>query len=96
LGWIACRDRDIMAKITSHRDYCHISSGMLDEAIAALALSRVDLILERSRLIVRDNLAILKDFVDSTPQLSWVMPQAGTTALLHYKLMPPLSKSLFA
>ena len=85
LGWVACRDKKIMEKISSHRDYSHISCGMIDEMVSDLVLSNYDQVLNRSRTMVRENLAILEEFVESTPILSWVKPQAGTTALLHYK-----------
>ncbi|MBQ6927644.1 MAG: hypothetical protein IJQ36_04970 [Oscillospiraceae bacterium] len=46
--------------VLSHRDYNHISCGMFDEALAAVALRNSDRLLERSRGIVRRNLAILE------------------------------------
>ena len=38
LGWIATRDKGRAPRVSSHRDYDLISGGMIDEAIAALAL----------------------------------------------------------
>ena len=38
LGWIASRDAAAVRSFLSHRDYNLISCGMLDEAVAALAL----------------------------------------------------------
>ena len=42
LGWIATRDKDALRALVSHRDYDLISGGMIDEAIAALALKHSD------------------------------------------------------
>ncbi len=84
LGWIAARDAAARRAMLSRRDYNLISCGMLDEAFAALALAHADKLLERSRHIVRENLAILTDWVASEPRLSFVKPRAGTTALIHY------------
>lgn len=39
LGWIATHDKDALKQFWSHRDYNLISCGMMDEAIAALALA---------------------------------------------------------
>jgi len=85
LGWLACRDETLMEKIRSHRNYSHISCGVIDEAVAALALSFRERVLERSRGIIRTNLAAVEQLVDSHPLLSWVKPEAGTTALLWYR-----------
>ena len=84
LGWIACRDRDVIRNCMSHRDYDLISCGMLDEQIAAIALSHSDVLLKRNREIVRRHLAILDSWIEQEPHLSYVRPQAGTTALVHY------------
>ncbi|MBO4377860.1 MAG: aminotransferase [Clostridia bacterium] len=84
LGWIATHDRDAMRSILSHRDYDHISCGMLDEALAAAALEHADRILGRNRRIVRENLGILDAWIKGEPHLSYIRPQAGTTALVNY------------
>ncbi|MEM7379553.1 MAG: aminotransferase, partial [Pseudomonadota bacterium] len=51
---------------------------------AALALENSDAILARSQRIVTENLAALSDWLRERNTLSWVAPQAGTTALLKY------------
>ena len=84
LGWIATHDGALKRSLLSHRDYNHISCGMLDEMTATLALRHKDALLARSRGIVRENLAILSDWIAGEPALSWVRPQAGTTALVRY------------
>lgn len=49
LGWIATHDKDALKQFWSHRDYNLISCGMMDEAIAALALASKNQILERNK-----------------------------------------------
>ena len=39
-----------------------------------------------SRRISRTNLAILSDWVEGEPLISWIKPKSGTTALLKYDL----------
>ena len=84
LGWIATHDKALRASILSHRDYNHISCGMFDEALAAVALQHRDAILKRNRGIVRENLAILDAWVQREPRIHYRKPQAGTTALVYY------------
>ena len=86
LGWIATHDKVVLKSCWSHRDYDLVSCGMFDETVAALALSHKDKLLARNKKIVRDNLAILDDWVKSEPHVSYVKPQAGTTALVYYDL----------
>lgn len=89
LGWIATHDTEAMRSILSHRDYDHISCGMLDEALAAAALEHADMILSRNRHIVRENLSILDTWIQYEPHLSYIKPKAGTTVLINYDFDMP-------
>ena len=51
--------------------------------LLAMALENKDKLLARSQKITRDNLAILADWVTEQPRVSWVKPNAGTTAMLQ-------------
>ncbi|MBT0957826.1 aminotransferase class I/II-fold pyridoxal phosphate-dependent enzyme [Alphaproteobacteria bacterium KMM 3653] len=88
LGWVAA-PRDVIDQIALHRDYDTISMGRVDDHLAALALENADAILARSRAITRSNLAILSDWMDTQPRLTWVPPRSGTTTLLHYDMDIP-------
>jgi aspartate/methionine/tyrosine aminotransferase len=92
LGWIVA-PRPLLHDVMIHRDYNTISVGMLDDHFAAIALENRDRILARSRSITRNNLAILSEWVDSEPNISWIKPKSGTTALLKYDL--PMSSEKF-
>ncbi|MGL6219802.1 MAG: aminotransferase, partial [Lacrimispora sphenoides] len=83
-GWIASRDENVIKSCLSHRDYNLISCGMFDEAAGALALTHSHKILERNQGIVRENLNILDEWVQKEPELYYIRPQAGTTALVFY------------
>lgn len=84
IGWMATRDRDVMRESLSHRDYDLISCSVLDEMIAAEALKHADKLIARNRRLVRKNLAILDHWIAGEDRVSYVRPQAGTTALVHY------------
>ncbi len=86
LGWFAVRDEAALKAFLSHRDYNLISCGMLDEMIGALALENQEVLMGRSKKIVRENLAILDDWVRRQPHISYLKPRAGTTALLCYDM----------
>ncbi len=88
LGWIT-GPREVLAAAELHRDYNTISVGMIDDFLASLALENAERLLERSRRIVRANLAILEEWIAGEPGLRYVRPRAGTTALLEYGLPLP-------
>ncbi len=83
LGWV-CASREIIDAVNIHRDYNTISVGMIDDHFATMALESVGRVIARSRSIVRRNLAILDEWVHATPGMSYVRPEAGTTAMLAY------------
>ncbi|WP_411976646.1 aminotransferase [Sulfitobacter faviae] len=88
VGWVA-GPKTLLEDIMIYRDYNTISVGRIDEYFAALALENRAQILARAHRITRENLAILSDWVEAEPLISWVKPQAGTTALLKYDLPLP-------
>lgn len=89
LGWIVCKNADLKRKILSHRDYSIICCAQFDEAIAALALQHKDKLLARARNIVRNNLEVLDKWVREEEHVSYVRPEAGTTALVYYDVPVP-------
>ncbi|MGM0396984.1 MAG: aminotransferase [Bacillota bacterium] len=84
LGWALTKDKELMEKLFSHRDYSIISCGMVDEVFGALALENKDKILQRNRSIIRENLEILDKWIREHDKFSYVKPKAGTTALVFY------------
>jgi aspartate/methionine/tyrosine aminotransferase len=78
IGWVACRDRRLLARLAAFKDYMTICSSAPSEVLSFIALSAVDGIVERSRAIVDANLPLLDDFFERRANLlEWVRPQAG-------------------
>ena len=84
MGWIATHDRAAVKAFLSHRDYNLISCGMFDDTVASIALRHSDKMIRRNQAIVRENLAILDEWVQEHPHFYYTKPQAGTTALVYY------------
>jgi aspartate/methionine/tyrosine aminotransferase len=87
-GWVA-GPPEIVRRCLDVRDYTTISAGVLDDALAAVALEHIDAVLERSLDIVRGNLALVDDWIAREPRLHYIRPRAGTIALVHYDLDVP-------
>jgi len=86
-GWIASRSKDIIEACAKCRDYTTISVGVLDQQIAAHALSPecINNLLGRNIGICRTNLELLEKFVNRhDEECSWVKPVAGTTAFVRF------------
>lgn len=88
LGWVA-GPKEIIERVAIRRDYNTISVGRIDDILARIALENKEAILERSRSIVRKNLAILDEWVQQEPAITYVKPTGGTTALLQYSSGEP-------
>ena len=89
MGWVATHDQAALTAFLSHRDYNLISCGVLDDAVASLALKHADVMLTRNRALVRENLQILDDWITAQPHFYYTKPQAGTTALVYYDFLIP-------
>jgi aspartate/methionine/tyrosine aminotransferase len=84
-GWVA-GPTEVVQRCLDVRDYTTISAGVLDDALAAVALEHIDAVLERSLGIVRGNLAVVNEWIAREPHLRYVRPRAGTIALVRYDL----------
>ena len=87
-GWVA-GPSDLIARCLDVRDYTTISCGVLDDALALLALEHLDAVLTRNREIVRGNLALVEEWLAGEPRLRHVRPRAGTTTLIRYEYPVP-------
>ncbi|HBC31574.1 MAG TPA: aminotransferase [Clostridiales bacterium] len=85
MGWIVSKDEDVINACLLRRDYDTISCGQLDDLFASLALSNKEKIFDRNKKILLKNRKILDRWVNETPEVSYVKPVAGTTALVYYK-----------
>jgi aspartate/methionine/tyrosine aminotransferase len=78
IGWLATRDRDLLARCAAFKDYTTICSSAPSEILALIALRARDRVLERSRSIVAANLERLDGFFeDWADRFTWVRPRAG-------------------
>ncbi len=88
IGWLVGPHHEI-AETWARRDYTTISTNILSNYIAALALQpdRRAQILSRNRQILRDNLPVLQEWADSHDGLfSFIPPSAGGMVFLRYDL----------
>ncbi|WP_158937587.1 aminotransferase class I/II-fold pyridoxal phosphate-dependent enzyme [Burkholderia sp. S171] len=86
VGWVATRDRDVLAAMSTFKDYLTICNSAPSEYLAAIAVRHTSALIERNTSIVRSNLAILDSFFERHHELlEWRRPSAGTVAFPRLK-----------
>jgi aspartate/methionine/tyrosine aminotransferase len=81
IGWLASRDRDVLARAAALKDYTTICSSAPAEILGIIALRARETVLARSRAIVAGNLPLLdRFFAERSGTFSWVRPRAGSVA----------------
>lgn len=79
IGWLATRDRDLLARCAAFKDYTTICAAAPSEILALIGLRARDDVLGRSRGIVAANLLLLDAFFERWPgTFSWVRPRGGS------------------
>ncbi|MEO8207901.1 MAG: aminotransferase class I/II-fold pyridoxal phosphate-dependent enzyme [Chloroflexota bacterium] len=79
IGWLATRDRTLLARVEAFKDYTTICASAPSEILAIIGLRALDTVLARSRGIVAANMALLDDFfARRADAFSWVRPRGGS------------------
>jgi aspartate/methionine/tyrosine aminotransferase len=85
IGWIACRDRQLLATPERAKHYTSICNSAPSEVLALIALRARELILDRNRQIVRDNARTFAEFFAAYPHLfEFTPPQGGCVCFPRY------------
>ncbi|WP_438394739.1 aminotransferase class I/II-fold pyridoxal phosphate-dependent enzyme [Caballeronia sp. DA-9] len=86
VGWVATRDRDVLAAMNTFKDYLTICNSAPSEYLATIAVRHTDALTQRNTAIVRSNLAALDPFFARHHEiLEWQRPTAGTVAFPRLK-----------
>jgi aspartate/methionine/tyrosine aminotransferase len=79
IGWIATRDRELLARLAAFKDYTTICSSAPSEVLALIALRARDRVLARNRGIVLGNMPLLDAFFSRWEGVfEWVRPRGGS------------------
>jgi aspartate/methionine/tyrosine aminotransferase len=79
IGWLATRDRELLARCAAMKDYTTICSSAPSEILALIGLRARDAVLARSRRIVGENLGHLDQcFAAHADRVAWVRPRGGS------------------
>jgi aspartate/methionine/tyrosine aminotransferase len=96
-GWLALQDRSLRDQLLGWKDYTTICASAPSELLAQIALQAGDLLVERSKGIILDNLTLAEPFFSRWQAVfRWNRPLAGSVALvgLHNELAPEFCQRL--
>ncbi len=86
VGWLASRDRALLARLERRKHYTSISNSGPGEFLATLALRHGEAIQARNREIVRGNLSLFDAFFARWTELfDWEHPQGGCICFPRYR-----------
>jgi aspartate/methionine/tyrosine aminotransferase len=86
IGWIVAPP-EFTASTWSYHDYTTIAPGALSDRLAreALVPERRNMLLARTRRIVRDNFPMLEEWFSTQPgAFEWIQPEAGAICFARY------------
>ena len=79
IGWLATRDRGLLERCASFKDYTTICASAPSEILAIIGLRARETVLDRSRGIVAANMECLDVFFDEwADRFTWVRPRGGS------------------
>ena len=85
IGWIASKDRELLGRMERAKHYLSICNSGPSEILAQIALKSRDVILQRNRELIKNNLALLDGFFAHYPDLfEWSVPDGGCIAYPRY------------
>ncbi|MFD7908686.1 MULTISPECIES: aminotransferase class I/II-fold pyridoxal phosphate-dependent enzyme [unclassified Kitasatospora] len=85
IGWIACRDRELLSRLERAKHYTTICNSAPSEVLARIAIKAREPILARNRALIAANLprfdAFFAEFADL---FEWRAPEGGCVAFPRY------------
>ncbi len=85
IGWIACKNREIIDVVKNRRTYGHCYTSALSEIVACSAIKNKDIILRRNEEIARKNLLALSELITRWRSIfSAHLPDYGTVCLVRF------------
>jgi aspartate/methionine/tyrosine aminotransferase len=85
VGWIACRDRALLAAMQNVKHYLSICNAAPAELLATIALKAREALLGRNRRLCAKNLAALRSFfAGHAGRFEWYEPDGGCISFPRY------------
>ena len=85
IGWIVCKDKQILARMEAYKHYLSICNSAPSERLTIIALRAREQILARNRALVNHNGDQLDTFFNEFPEFfQWRRPDGGCVGFPRY------------
>ena len=85
VGWLACRDRELLDRLERRRHFSSICGAGPSEFLATIALRHADAVRARNRAIIAANLPLVDAFfADHATLFEWQRPIGSCVAFPRY------------
>jgi aspartate/methionine/tyrosine aminotransferase len=85
IGWLACRDRELLGRLERRKHYTSICNAGPSEALATIALRNGDVLRARTRATLAENLPLFEAFFAEWEELfEWEPPAGGCVCFPRY------------
>lgn len=86
IGWIVSKEKELLKKTASFKDYLSICSGAPSEILSIIALNHSEYFIKQNIKKICKNISLFKDFVNSDSSRAifsnFIIPQAGSVAFV--------------
>ena len=77
MGWIVCRDRQLMETFLAAKEQIHICGSVLDEEVAFRYLRHKDRYFTGIQKDIREKFGIVKEWMGAQEGFEWIEPKGG-------------------
>jgi aspartate/methionine/tyrosine aminotransferase len=95
IGWLTCRDSDLMETFLAAKEQIFITGAVLDEELAARVLERRAEILPTIRRTVGEHLDLVCEWIRDNEFFEWVEPRAGVVGFPRLRPAVPVDVDRF-
>lgn len=81
IGWLVCRDPDLMQLFLAAKEQIGISGSMIDEHVGYVALRQRDAWLEANNRHIRKGFDLVKAWIERDDLVEWVEPEGGCVCM---------------
>lgn len=80
VGWIICRDAQLLETFLAAKEQIHICGSVLDEEVAFHYLQQKEKHFQRIQKDIRQKFDIIKDWMMGQDEFEWIEPKGGAVA----------------
>jgi aspartate/methionine/tyrosine aminotransferase len=80
VGWIICRDAQLLEAFLAAKEQIHICGSVLDEEVAFHFLQQKEKHFQRIQKDIRQKFGIVKDWMIGQDEFEWIEPKGGAVA----------------